>query len=77
MAAKYARSIYFGNGAGHMIQMHGSDMLLFTWHGRHDGVAYEVRSDAAARGCVYARNGHRYTSRAALLRAVVAEHDGK
>lgn len=42
MAAKYARSIYFGNGAGHMIQMHGSDVLLFTWHGRHDASRHET-----------------------------------
>lgn len=75
MAAKYARSIYFGNGAGHVVQLHGSDVLLFTWNGRCDGVAYEVPSAAARGGYVYSRDGKRYVSRAALLRAVASEHD--
>jgi hypothetical protein len=70
--AKYALSKYFGGGAGHVIRFHNSDTLLFTWHGRDDGAARYV-----AHVNRYTRNGTEYPSLAALLRAVVAEHQEK
>ncbi len=46
-----------------------SDVLLFNWHGRSDGVARYV-----AHVKRYVRNGAEHKSLAALLRAVELEH---
>jgi hypothetical protein len=67
--AKYALSKYFGRGHGHVLRMHKSEVLLFSWNGRPDGSARYVEHVKR-----YTRNGNEYPSLAALLRAVEAEH---
>ncbi|WFU26332.1 hypothetical protein QA649_09020 [Bradyrhizobium sp. CB1717] len=69
---RHAMSKSFGNGAGHVLRRHNSAMLQFSWYGKPDGSARYV--EHANR---YARNGVEYSSLAALLRAVEAEHAQK
>lgn len=68
MASKYAMSKYFAKGAGHVIRLNGSDILLFNWNGRKDGAARYIPHVGR-----YSRNGIEHKSLAALLRAVEAE----
>jgi hypothetical protein len=69
MAMKYALSKYFGRGAGHVLRMKNSAILLFSWHGNPDGSARYVEHVNR-----YSRKGQEYPSLAALLRAVESEH---
>jgi hypothetical protein len=67
--AKYALSKYFARGAGRVIRLLGSHVLLFYWHGRSDGAARFVEHVRR-----YTRQGIEHPSLAALLRAVEEEH---
>ncbi|WP_439397259.1 hypothetical protein ACRQ5Q_09165 [Bradyrhizobium sp. PMVTL-01] len=69
---RHAMSKNFGSGAGHVLRQHNSAVLLFSWRGKPDGSARYVE-----RVNRYARNGVEYSSLAALLRAVEAEHAQK
>ena len=66
--SKYAMSKWFANGSGHVIMFHKSNFLLFQWNGRPDGTA--VKGNAKA----YQRGDKVFSSLAALLRSVEAEH---
>lgn len=68
--SKYALSRWFGAGSGHVIRFHNSDILLLYWNGKADGSARYIPHVRR-----YARNGIEHKSLAALLRAVVAEHE--
>lgn len=67
--SKYQMSKWFARGAGHVVRYTKSDSLLFQWNGKADGAARYV-----AHVKRYTREGREYTSLAALLRAVEAEH---
>ncbi|MGY4496978.1 hypothetical protein ACVWYH_000905 [Bradyrhizobium sp. GM24.11] len=69
---RHAMSKNFGNGAGHVLRRHNSEVLVFSWHGKPDGSARYVEHVNR-----YDRNGVEYPSLAALLRAVEAEHAQK
>ena len=66
--AKYAISKWFARGAGRVVRMHGSDVLLFQWNGREAGTARYVEHVKR-----YTRGGVEHASLAALLRAVERE----
>jgi len=72
--ARYALSKYFARGAGHVVRLHGAEVLLFDWHGRRDGHAYIDKDDKGR--ATYRRGGVVYPSFAALLRGVEQEHNG-
>ena len=72
MTKRLAISKYFDNGAGRVVRLHNSDLLLFYWHGRNDGHARYVEHVKR-----YVRNGVEHKSLAALLRSVEAEHKAK
>ena len=66
---KYQLSKYFASGHGHAVRFRNSDVLLFQWNGKPDGVARYIEHVKR-----YARNGREHKSLAALLRAIEAEH---
>ena len=62
-------SKWFARGSGHVTRYTNSETLLFQWNGKPDGAARYVPHVKR-----YARNGIEYSTLAALLRGVTAEH---
>jgi len=69
---KYEMSKWFAQGACHVVRYRGSDVLLFSRHGKSFGTARHIPHVKR-----YVRNGVEYASLAALLRAVEAESNAE